>query len=181
MINWLDYFLILSMALGLTIGYVQGLLRQVINLAAMYLAAILAAQYFHLLGGFFKAQLATTPGTMLNAVAFFIIMFAVMALLNFLTFDAYRNTKLTLFPLFDHLSGMLLGLVATWILVTLAINILTFAVSTQYWSSAEPMRQMLKDGIIGSQIAAATGTTLPTILEAIKPWLPAGLPTIFNI
>jgi uncharacterized membrane protein required for colicin V production len=179
--NWLDYLLILLMVLGLTIGYVQGLLRQVVNLAAMYLGAILAAQYFHLLGTFLKAQLVTTPGTLLNAVSFFIIMFAVTVLLNFLTFDAYKNTKLTLFPVLDHLGGMLLGFVATWILITLAINVLTFATSAQSWSSAEEVRQVLKNGILGSVIAAATGTTLPTILGTIKPWLPAGLPTIFNL
>jgi uncharacterized membrane protein required for colicin V production len=179
--NWLDYVLILLLLAGLTVGYVQGLLRQVINLAAMYLGAILAAQYFHLLGNLLKAQLVTTPGTLLNALAFFIVMFAVTGLLNFLTFDAYKNTKLSLFPVLDHVGGMLLGLIASWILITLMINILTSATATQYWMSAEHLRQVLRDGIRGSEIAAVTETTLPSILSAIKPWLPSGLPGIFNI
>jgi uncharacterized membrane protein required for colicin V production len=181
MSDWLDYVLLIVLLAGLTVGYVQGLLRQVINLAAMYLAAILAAQYFHVLGNFLKSQLATTPGTLLNAASFFLVMFAVTALLNFLTFDAYKNTKLTLFPLLDRVGGMILGVIASWILITLAISVLAAAASTQYWASGEHFRQMLKDGIQGSQIALVTESTLPNILGAIKPWLPTGLPAIFDI
>jgi uncharacterized membrane protein required for colicin V production len=179
-INWLDFCLILLMGLGVTIGYLQGMLRQVMNLAAMYLAAILAAQYYHVFGNYFKGQLVTTPGTMLNGVAFFIIIFAVTGLLNFLTYDAYKNTKLSLTPVLDRLGGMILGLVAAWILIALAINILDFATSTQSWTSADMVRQQLMDGIRGSVLAEATGATLPGILAAMKPWLPAGIPTIFN-
>jgi uncharacterized membrane protein required for colicin V production len=179
--DWLDYVLLIVLLTGLTVGYVQGLLRQVINLAAMYLGAILAAQYSHLLGNILKAQLVTTPGTLLSAAAFFIVLFGVTALLNFLTFDAYRHTRLALFPLLDRAGGMLLGLIASWILVTLAISILNASTSTQYWLSAEHIRQVLREGIRGSQIAAVTESTLPTILAAIAPWLPSGLPAIFHI
>lgn len=181
MINWLDYVLILLMIVGVSVGYFQGLLRQVLNLASMYLAAILAAQYFHLLANWFRANLVTTPGLLLNAGAFFLIMLAVTGLLNFLTYDAYKNTKLSLFPLLDRFGGMLLGLIASWILISLALNALTLATSTQYWSSAEQFRQMLRSGIVQSIISAGTATTLPAILGAISPWLPAGLPSIFNI
>lgn len=180
-VNWVDSTLILLLMLGLAIGYVQGLLRQVINLAAMYLGAILAAQYYQALGNFFKDMLSTTPGTALMAVAFFIIMFSVTAILNFLSFDAYKTTKLTLIPGLDHLGGMVLGLVAAWILITLAINILNFATSTHNWATAEQFRQVLRDGLLGSQIASAAETTLPSILQTIKPWLPGGLPGIFNL
>lgn len=181
MINWLDYVLILLMIAGVMIGYKQGLLRQVLNLGSMYLAAILAAQYFHMLANFFRANLVTTPGALLNATAFFAIMLAVTGLLNFLTYDAYKNTKLTLFPVLDRFGGMLLGLIAAWILISLAVNALSLATATQYWSTAEAFRQMLKSGIVQSTISTATAATLPGILGAIAPWLPAGLPSIFNI
>ncbi len=181
MINWLDYVLILLLIAGVAIGYLQGMLRQVLNLASMYLGAILAAQYSHVLANFFKDQLVTTPGILLNVGAFFLILFAVTALLNFLSSDAYKNTKLTLFPLLDHIGGMVLGLIAAWILISLAINALSFATATQSWSSAEDLRQVLKSGIMQSLVSAATGTTLPGILGALKPWLPYGLPAIFDI
>jgi uncharacterized membrane protein required for colicin V production len=180
-IGWLDSTLILVLAVGLALGYVQGVLRQVINLAAMYLGAILAAQYYNNLANFFKDQLVTTPGTLLTAVSFFIIMFSVTALLNFLSFDAYKTTKLALMPALDHLGGMILGLIAAWILITLALDVLTFATSAHNWASAEEIRQVLRQGILGSQIAATAQSTLPSILETIKPWLPAGLPGIFNL
>lgn len=179
--NWVDSALILLLVLGLIIGYAQGLLRQVINLAAMYLGAILAAQYYQVLGASFKDMLSTTPGSALMAVAFFIIMFSVTAILNFLSFDAYRTTSLSLMPALDHLGGMVIGLVAAWILITLAVNVLLFATSAHSWATAEEFRQLMREGISGSQIASATVSTLPSILVTIKPWLPAGLPSIFNL
>jgi len=181
MINWLDFCLILLILIGVTAGYFQGLLRQVMNLASMYLAAILAAQYYHLLGSYLGSQLTTTPGGLLNGVSFFVILIGVTGLLNILTYGAYRTTKLTHYPLFDRTGGMLVGFIAAWILIAMAINVLGVAASTQYWSSAEDFRQLIKSGIAGSQFAAMSALTLPGILNAIKPWLPMGLPSIFNI
>ena len=179
-INWLDFILVLLLALGLGIGYVQGLLRQVVSLAALYLGAVLATQYYHVLANVFKGMLVTTPGTLLDMGAFFIIMFGVMGILNFLALDAYRM-KLRLLPALDYLGGMVLGLIWMWVIITLALNILTFATAGQSWQAADGARQTLHDGIAGSQIAAATNSTVPTLIAAIKPWLPAGLPSIFHL
>lgn len=180
MTNWLDFLLFLTLLAGVTVGLLQGLLRQVMNLGAMYLGAILAAQYFHVFGKLLESQLVTTPGALLNAIAFFVVMFAVTGLLNFLSYDAYKNTKLSLFPALDRFGGMLLGLVAGWIIVTIAVSLVAFATSTQYWPSAENFRQVLKEGIRGSQLASIAEMTLPGILNALKPWLPFGIPSIFS-
>lgn len=179
-INWMDFVLILLLALGLAIGYNQGLLRQIVSLAALYLGAILATQYSFVLTNIFKAMFTTTPSTMLNTIAFFVIMFGVMGGLSLLALDAYR-LKLNVFPLLDHLCGMLLGLVTAWIILALCLNVTIIATSVQSWESAEGLRQALHDGIAGSRVAEATDTTVPMLIAAIKPWLPAGLPTIFNM
>ncbi len=179
-VNWLDLILIILLAVGMAVGYRQGLLREVIGLAAMYLGAILAAQYFQPLANTFKNLFPTTPGTLLNVIAFFIILFSAMGLVNFLAYDAYKMTHLRILPTLDHFGGLLVGLVSTWVLLTIAINVIGFSTANQGWAGAETFRIMLKQGITSSQLADATASTLPTILSALKPWLPTGLPAIFN-
>ncbi len=179
-INWMDCGLILLLALGMLLGYAQGLLRQMIALAALYLGAILATQYFTVLGGVLKGILPTTPGPLLNDIAFFIILFAVVVILSYLAHDAY-NVNLRLIPWLNHLGGMVLGLLAAWIVLTLAVNVLTFTTGLSNWSDAEPVRQTLRHGLEGSVLAKYSTSTFPTLIAAIKPWLPRGLPRIFNM
>ncbi len=188
-LNWMDFAFILLLLAGMLIGYAQGLLRQIITLAALYLGAIVGAQYFRFLANAFKPLLPTTPGTVLNMVAFFIILFVVMIILMLLGRDAF-NIKLKLIPWFNHLCGMVLGLVTIWIILTLVANILTFTVNVpwdlqtqdaQAWKQADQMRQTLRDGLDGSLFVDYTKYTFPAIISAIKPWLPAGMPALFDL
>jgi membrane protein required for colicin V production len=180
-VNWFDILLIIVLVVGLVIGYVQGLVRQVIGLAALYVGSVLATQYFHVVAGFFVGLFKSTPVTLLNMLGFFTILFIVIALINTLALDAYKLTKLRMIPLLDHLIGMLIGLVSTWLLLTIALNVLAFALSAPSWESGEGLHQLLKNGLGGSHLAEATNATLPSILAVIKPWLPSGLPAIFNL
>ncbi len=180
-INWLDLALVIALLAGIGVGYAQGLLRQVISLASLYLGAILAAQYSYLLTGVLDDWFLTTPRALLNLVSFFILLFAVMILLNFLAFDASRSVRLRLFSVVDHLGGMIVGLVSAWILVTIAVNMLSFAIAVPNWAAAEDLRQTLAQLLSDSRLAEATAATLPGIVAAITPWLPVGLPSIFKL
>ncbi len=179
-INWLDAVIILLLAVGLGIGYSQGLLRQVINLAALYIGSILAVQYYHVLGKFLEGMFSTTPGLLMNAIAFFIILLITAGILNFLAHDAYR-VQLHILPTLNQFSGMLLGLAAMWIIVTLAVNMLTFATSVPNWASAEDARQFIQQGLTDSVLVGVTRETFPTLITALKPWLPTGVPAIFSL
>ena len=180
LLNWFDAALILLLILGLAIGYSQGLLRQVINLASLYIGAILGAQYYHFVGKFLIGLFPTTPGTLLNDAAFFIILIFIATIINFLARDAY-HVDLRILPWINHLAGMLIGLAGMWILVTLAVNVLTFATSTPTWAGADDVRQLLLSGLGGSALAGATRETFPTLISALKPWLPTGVPAIFDL
>jgi uncharacterized membrane protein required for colicin V production len=179
-LSWLDIVLFASVLGALAVGYVQGFVRQVLNLAAMYLAAIIATQYYRLLSEFFSQIFFTTPRPLLDAVAFFIVFLGVQGLLSFLTADAYKNTRLP-FPLVDHLLGAGVGLLSGWIAISLALTILAFGVRTEAWGPLENVHLSLREGLDGSQFTIAFMGTMPTLLNAIKPWLPMGLPAIFNL
>ncbi len=177
--NWFDLLLFLLLIGGLAVGYYQGLWRQLIGLAALYLGAIVASQYYHLLGNGLKNSLTTTPGMVLNAIAFFAIMVVVVVVLNVLALDATKMI-IRLPSLVDHLGGMLLGLIGAWIALTIAVSIL-LVITLSGWADADGARQFIYLGVRNSLLAQATQSSLPTLLNSIKPWLPGGIPNIFSL
>ncbi len=142
----------------------------------------MATQFFQPTSRFFGDLLNEPPTTLTNALAFFGIFFLVLSIVNFLALDAYKSTKIRLIPIFDHIGGMLLGVVSMWIILTIATNVLSFAVNTQGWTgSAAGMQAFLKNGLDNSRIAELTASTLPMIVATIRPWLPTGLPALFEL
>lgn len=179
--NWIDFILILMLLIGMAIGYAQGLIRQVVGFLAVYVALVIATQFFVPLTQALSSLTLNPPNTLTNALSFFSILLLVMFALNILGQDAYRQLKFKLFPLIDHLGGMLLGVASMWILLTVVINVLTFAINTQSWGTAEGYRLILNNGFTNSRIAEVTASTLPVIVSTIRPWLPTGLPALFEL
>lgn len=179
--NWLDFVLIMLLLIGMATGYAQGMLRQVIGLAALYVGAVVATQYFQVVSRTATGVLRTTPDQLTNAVAFFVILLVVVAVINFLAFDAYRVTRLHIFPLLDHMGGMVIGLVSMWIIISLVVNVLMFATGASSWADIENARLVLRNGLVTSVMVPVSGSTLPLIISSIRPWLPGGMPAIFDL
>ncbi len=177
----MDLVLIFMLLLGMAVGYAQGLMRQLIGFLAVYVALVVATQFFVPLTQLFAKVTLNPPNTLSNALSFFAILLIVMFVLNVLAQDAYRQLKFRVFPLLDHLLGMLLGVASMWVLLTVIVNVLTFAINTQDWGSAEAYRNVLNDGITNSRIAEMTASTLPMIVATIRPWLPGGMPALFEL
>jgi uncharacterized membrane protein required for colicin V production len=180
--NWIDFVLIGLLLVGLAVGYAQGFVRQLVGLAGIYVALVLATQFFVPLTLMFSSLTNTPPTTLSNMVCFFVILFTVMFIINLLGKDAYRSTKLKILPFADHLLGMVVGVVSMWILVAVIVNVLAFSVNTANWGGqAEPYRLMLENGVNTSQIYQVTGSTLPMIVATIRVWFPGPFPAIFEL
>ncbi len=178
--NWLDFVLFFLLIIGLVIGYVQGLVRQVIGLAALYIAAILGAQYYTYPAGAVRYFFPDAPARFTNALGFIIIFFIVTSIINWLALDAYRSAKLRIFPLLDHMGGSLLGLITTFVAIALLLPVLLFAIG-EPWPGAESTRVLLRGGLEASRLMLVFDAFKPLMLNAIGPWLPGGLPSIFNL
>lgn len=178
--NWVDFILIVLLAVGMALGYAQGLIRQVFGLVAFYLGVVLAAQFFQSFSTIFRDMFHTRNNLFLTAIAFFVTMLAVMVPLNILALDAYRVTRLRVLPVVDYLAGMALGLISMWFLLTVIVTVLYFATSAQTWVQAEWLRQTLRAGIAGSQLARYAASTVPVLITFLRPWLPFGLPAMFS-
>lgn len=178
--NWLDAILVVLLCVGLAIGYSQGLLRQVMGLAALYIGAILGAQYFSLVANGIRLVFYSIPGRFVNGLAFFIILVSVTTLVNWLARDAYQSTKMSVFPAFDHLSGSIAGLITTFTAISLCLPVFIFA-TAEVWPWAEQTRLDIVTELNTSRMLVVFDSLKPTLLNTLGPWLPGGLPSIFNI
>lgn len=179
--NWIDYVLIFMLLVGMAIGYAQGLIRELIGSAAVYVGLVIATQFFVPVTQGFATITRTPPNTLTNALSFFALLLLTIFVLNLLGHDAYKSLKFKLFPFLDHLTGMVLGVLSMWVILTVMVNVLTFAINTQSWGSADGYRFILERGFTDSRIAEVTSTTLPMIVSTIRPWLPGGMPAIFEL
>lgn len=178
--GWIDLIVLFLVIASLAIGFAQGLLRQIIGLAALYIATILATQYYTTLGDFIRAIMFQPTSRFLNAISFFIIVVAVWSLISWLTFDAYNSTNVRLFPLLNQLGGSIISFVTLIATLTLVLPIITFAVG-ETWPGNETTRVVIEQGLQKSFLVPVFEALKPILLNAIAPWLPHGLPSLFNL
>lgn len=179
-LNWLDALLFIAVLIGLGIGYAQGMLRQMIGLLALYIGAILGAQYYVVISALVRWAFPDAPSRFTNALGFFFILIAVTSIVNWLVMDTYRSTRLQLFPLLDHIGGSILGIITTVVMLSLLVPVLTFA-TVEPWPWAESVRFMVALGLDTSRLLPVFDLVKPGLMNAIGPWMPNGLPSIFNL
>ena len=178
--DWVDLIILALIIASLAVGFAQGMLRQMIGLAALYLAMVLAAQYYIPLGNFIRAIMFQPTSRFLNVISFFIILVAVWSLIIGLAFDAYSSTKLRLLPLVDHLGGSILGFASVIVALTLVLPVISFMVG-EPWPGNESVRSTIDLGMQVSRLVPIFASIKPEILAWLAPWLPMGLPSIFNL
>ena len=178
--NWLDFLIFFLVIASMAIGYAQGLLRQVITLAALYIGTVLGAQYYAVVSGWIRAVLFDpTANRFQDAFAFFVILVVVSSIINWLAYDAYRATKLQFSPLVDQLGGAILGLVTVMIFISIALPIIKFA-SAESWPWGDTARQYVQLGLGYSKLKGIFDYLTPVLVATIRPWLPSTLPALFD-
>lgn len=179
--NWLDFLIFFLIIVSMALGFATGLLRQVISLAALYIASILGAQYYTVVSGWIdRLSLRSASNRFQDAFAFVIIVVVVTSIINWLAFDAYRATKIQLIPLVDQLGGVILGLATMVIAIGLVLPVIAFATG-EPWPWSEPTRQFVMTGMQTSRVLPIFDQFESLLLSALRPWLPAGLPSLFSL
>lgn len=170
--NGLDWIILLLIAFALIIGYIQGMLRQVVWLAALYIATILATQYHSLVGEWIRQlTFQSHPSRIVNSVTFLIIVIVVSFILSWLAADAYPTEKLKIFPLLNQVGGSILAVITTIVLLSVLLRIVNFAVS-ETWPGNEPTRLAIIHHLRTSLLVPSLDALKEPIVKIITPWLP---------
>jgi len=178
--NWFDLVLVVLVLAGVIVGYIQGLLRQLTGLSALYIGLVMAS-YFH--GAverwidFFAPKMAHAAQ---ESLAFLGILAVVYATLHWLGQQAFPETRLAALGVLDQLGGTVIGFLVVGVQIGVGVLILRF-VSGVSWIRGDTVRLAIVQAIEASSLVPNFQTYLTFVARTLLPWLPAGLPTFFYL
>jgi uncharacterized membrane protein required for colicin V production len=176
--NSLDVAILAAMLVAVGIGFIQGFLRQVVGLASLYLAVVLAAQYHIVVGNSLATFLQADPALRAN-VAFILILFWAMMFLGWVSRRVYPTMRIMRLGLFDNLFGAVLGIVTGGVVIYIVATVLGFATSVPWPIAYEDTRASLTLTMKASAMLPFVASYAGLMNSTITPWFPAGVPALF--
>lgn len=177
--NWLDALLILLILTGVGIGFLQGLIRQVLNFLSLYVALAMAS-YFHLGLGDWLQFLAGNISPEVKVVFSFLTLltFGYIVLIA-LSQRAFPETSLEGLRMMDQLGGLILGFFLISLQIGVALRIFEI-LGSAFWFQAEGLRLAIQRAMTTSALVPFFRAYLLVIAQTLIPLLPAGLPRFFD-
>lgn len=116
-LSWVDLAIIVLLAIGVFVGFTQGMIRYVLNAVVVLVAFVLAAQLKGPIVGLLGFWTAFSPGG--RELLVFILLFIGLVIAGWFTIRAlYRRTRLPVARQIDELGGALFGLLFVALLIS---------------------------------------------------------------
>lgn len=169
-LSWLDLVIIGLLAVGVFVGFTQGVIRYVLNGIAVIVAFVLAAQLtgpiLDLLG-FWRAF--TLPG---RELLVFFLLFTILVIAGWFTIRAlYRRTRLPIIRQLDEIGGAILGML--WVALLLVFHLVVldsfFLGDGQAGGWLRGYYDAMNDSLL---IQFARETLIPTAGFLARPFVP---------
>jgi uncharacterized membrane protein required for colicin V production len=178
--NALDLIILALLALGMLVGWQQGLIRQLLGMAAFYVALVLGAQYHRLIGGWAMAIAPYASWVAVDTLAFLLVFIVVLITFNWVGHQVYSDTHIPFFSFLDGLAGAFFGILAACLQVIIALSLVRFVLSIS-WIEWEGTRQVILQTFRTSALEPIFVGAAPMLYVLIRPWLPSGLPALFSL
>ncbi len=195
--NALDLLIMVVLLIGMLLGFVRGLMREVIGLFSLYITTLIAAFAYRAVGKFFKLISPRLTQEASESLAFLALM---LLIYNFFFWSIYLPYKErrerrawrikraeALKPILGMLDkagglGLSFALTCLWIGLGLLITDFVVRVDTWYLPNLEGIRVVLLDAIDGSGLVPVFRQALSIALLTMQPWfIPfGGLPPILQ-
>lgn len=178
-VTWLDVVLVVMLITSIGFGFLQGLLRQLFILVAMYIATVLAAQYHRQLADAIQAAIPASSAEMARLTGFLVLLVLFTLVVTWLIWTAYRETRLPSVVMLDEATGTVLGCIIGIFAVNLTLLMVRYAVDAP-WPDESNVKQFLHAGLANSYLQSALSSPMPLIHAALRPWLPDGIPMLLD-
>ncbi|MCL4464597.1 MAG: CvpA family protein [Chloroflexi bacterium] len=176
--NALDLVLVTVVATFTCVGYTQGFLRQAVNLGAVYLSLVLAAQY-HLLVGRWLSWFFSADATPRAAVGFLLVFLWASLFLGWVIRRVYPTMRVLSLGIMDNSAGAAVGLLTGLGVACMATIILGFLLAVP-WPDSDPLRTALASATKGSNVLPLVALCAPVLQHSLSLWFPSGVPAIFS-
>lgn len=178
-VMWLDVVLVVLSVTSIAFGFHQGLIRQLVLLTAMYISTVLSAQYHPRFAELILQAFPTTVDEIAELVAFIVLSAAFTAVVTWMLWTAYCETRLPSVVMLDELGGAVLGGVIGVFLLSLMLMLMRYSLQAP-WPEGSPLRQIIHTGLLNSSLQAAFTSPLPLVHAVLRPWLPSGIPLVLG-
>ncbi len=177
--NPLDFLIGFAMLGGAAWGFVRGLIRMVLSLVVLYVAAILAMTFYTRLARWLSFIGGRQPDESVEAIAFVLILVLTAVLINFVLSRTYRDTELPGVRQIDQLGGLVIGFLLTAVWVGLSLVALAYLLYAPIEAGGS-VRQSMTLYFRNSKLIPLFYQFLTVVLTTLKPWMPKGqIPAIF--
>lgn len=178
-VNLVDLAILAALVAGFFMGWSRGVLRQLLGMAAFYVAMVLAAQYHRTVAGWVMGVVPGASWVVVDAIAFILLFAVVLLLFNWVGYQVYTDTRIHFLKLLDSLIGSAFGVLTMALEIIIGLSLLRFML-TVMWPGFDSIRQTLVAAMGGSVLEPFFLAAAPALYVLISPWLPAGLPAIFS-
>lgn len=193
----LDVVMVLALVGGTLNGLRVGALQQVASLVILYVSVVITTRFYRFVLPFANRLMAGAPTAIVEAAvftAFLVILYLILSILILdLALSRQRERRGTgynwrhmdyqtgqsLGSVLNHLGGLAIGFVITAVWIGIGLLIYRFVLSGN-WVQWEDWRHRLLRDYQASILVPAFQAVLPLVLKTIEPWLPGGLPGMFQ-
>jgi membrane protein required for colicin V production len=177
--NTVDLALLIAVLVFTMMGFVQGFLRQVVSLAAIYLSAVMATQYHAVVGDSLR-WLFNVDATPRAAVGFVIVFFWATLFLGWIIRHVYPTMHVISIGPLDNLGGAGLGLITGLAFACLICIVVGFVISVP-WPQSDATRAALAGSAKSSTLMPLVSAYAPVLQSSITLWFPNGVPAIISL
>jgi uncharacterized membrane protein required for colicin V production len=174
-ITWLDAVMVLLLVSSIGFGFHQGLLRQIVLLAALYIGTILSAQYYLWGADLILTMISGLSTEIARMIAFILMVVIFTVVVTWLIWTAYRETRLPTVVMLDEVTGAVLGAVLGVFAISLSLILIQYALDAP-WPEGNSVKAALHMGMLNSSLQSAFSSPVPLIQATLRPWMPAGTP-----
>ena len=177
-LSWVDLAIILVLAIGVFAGFMQGMIRYVLNALAVIVAFVLAAQLKGPVVDLLGFWRAFTPEG--RELLIFVLLFFGFVIGGFFVIRAmYRRTRLPIVRQLDELGGAVFGLLFVAMVLTFHLVVLDsfFRAGGQTGGWVGSYYEELDDSLI---VAFFRETLIPTAGFLARPFVPGEIANLLD-
>mgnify|MGYP001037247234 CR=1 FL=1 len=197
-IAMLDILIVLLIVAGTLNGLRIGAVRQLASLIILYISMILSTRFYRLLLPYVNRLLEGASSVIVEAVVFAVVLLLLFILLSILILGMVMTqrrrrrgrgynwrvredtTAQSLASALNHLGGIAVGFVTIGLWIGIGLLVYRFLLGSS-WIEWEAHRQRLARDYEASILVRVFMNFLPYVLRTVEPWLPGGLPVMFQL
>lgn len=189
-----DFLIVFALFVGTAIGFIRGMVQQVLGLLYIYASIVLAVLLYKPIGSAF----GFISGGELSAVAMHSLGFVTVLLLavtsfGFMAREWHKRLEYPVIARINNLGGLVFGFATACVWISLGIALLSFVARTPWGSAAGPgfaftdvppwegVRLFVARQLRASSLVAVFVELLPYIFVTLQPLSPEGLPDILTV